>query len=70
CGAIVKKDLSIRIHMCNNCGLVMDRDLNAALNIREKYIRHVWNSVKMPVDVLTSTHLNEQAGTMKQEEII
>ncbi|MCL4325364.1 MAG: transposase [Candidatus Thermoplasmatota archaeon] len=27
--------------MCNNCGLVMDRDLNAALNIREKYIRHV-----------------------------
>ncbi len=48
----------------------MDRDLNAALNIREKYIRHVWNSVKMPVDVLTSTHLNEQAGTMKQEEII
>ncbi len=70
CGAVVKKDLSIRIHSCNNCGLVMDRDLNAALNIREKYIRHVWNSVKMPVDVLTSTHLNEQAGTMKQEEII
>ena len=57
CGAVVKKDLSIRIHSCNNCGLVMDRDLNAALNIREKYIRHVWNSVKMPVDVLASTHL-------------
>ncbi|MCL4325422.1 MAG: transposase [Candidatus Thermoplasmatota archaeon] len=70
CGAVVKKDLSVRIHSCNNCGLVMDRDLNAALNIRERYIRHVWNSVKMPVDVLTSTHLNEQAGTMKQEEII
>ena len=34
CGAVVKKDLSIRIHSCNNCGLVMDRDLNAALNIR------------------------------------
>ncbi len=71
CGAIVKKDLSIRIHMCNNCGLVMDRDLNAALNIREKYIRHVWNSVKKPVDALTSTYRKGiQAGTMKQEEII
>ena len=45
----------------------MDRDLNAALNIREKYIRNVWNSVKMPADALTSTHLNEQAGAMKQE---
>ena len=68
CGAVVKKDLSIRIHSCNNCGLVMDRDLNAALNIREKYIRHVWNSVKMPVDALASTYRKDmQAGTMKQE---
>ncbi len=33
---IVKKDLSVRIHSCNNCGLEMDRDLNAALNIRER----------------------------------
>ncbi len=41
CGAVVKKDLSVRIHSCNNCGLVMDRDLNAALNIRGRYIRHV-----------------------------
>ena len=34
CGAVVKKNLSVRIHSCNNCGLEMDRDLNAALNIR------------------------------------
>jgi len=32
CGAIVKKDLSIRIHRCS-CGLEIDRDYNAALNI-------------------------------------
>ena len=66
CGTVVKKDLSVRIHSCNNCGLVMNRDLNAALNIREKYIRHVWNSVKKPVETPTSTHLNEHVGTMKQ----
>ncbi len=32
CGAEVKKDLSVRTHRCT-CGLEMDRDLNAALNI-------------------------------------
>jgi putative transposase len=33
CGEKVKKTLSDRIHECPHCGLVMDRDLNAALNI-------------------------------------
>ena len=33
CGQTVKKDLSIRIHNCPYCGLSIDRDLNAALNI-------------------------------------
>lgn len=33
CGEKVEKTLSDRIHRCPRCGLVMDRDLNAALNI-------------------------------------
>jgi len=33
CHEIVKKELSDRIHDCPNCGLIMDRDLNAAKNI-------------------------------------
>jgi len=33
CGEIVKKDLSVRVHDCPFCGLVLDRDENAALNI-------------------------------------
>jgi putative transposase len=33
CGARVPKDLSVRIHACPSCGLVIDRDVNAALNI-------------------------------------
>jgi putative transposase len=33
CGKIVPKDLSVRLHDCPHCGLKLDRDLNAALNI-------------------------------------
>lgn len=33
CGEIVSKGLSIRVHDCPHCGLVLDRDHNAALNI-------------------------------------
>jgi putative transposase len=33
CGAIVHKELSDRVHKCLECGLKMDRDLNASLNI-------------------------------------
>jgi putative transposase len=34
CGERVSKSLSVRTHICPSCGLVMDRDENAALNIR------------------------------------
>jgi putative transposase len=33
CGMIVAKTLSDRVHSCPHCGLVMDRDQNAAINI-------------------------------------
>jgi putative transposase len=33
CGEIVEKSLAVRIHRCPHCGLVMDRDENAAKNI-------------------------------------
>ncbi len=33
CGMIVKKTLSDRVHTCPHCGLMMDRDQNAAINI-------------------------------------
>ena len=41
CGTLVKKSLSVRTHVCHNCGLVMDRDHNAACNIVEKASRTV-----------------------------
>ena len=33
CGAKVPKGISIRVHVCPHCGLVMCRDRNAALNV-------------------------------------
>ena len=33
CGVIVAKTLSERTHRCSDCGLVLDRDVNAARNI-------------------------------------
>lgn len=33
CGTRVKKSLSARTHRCSGCGLVLDRDHNAAINI-------------------------------------
>jgi putative transposase len=39
CGRIVKKDLSVRVHSCPHCGLVLDRDENAAINILARAIQ-------------------------------
>jgi len=36
CGTLVKKSLSVRTHICPGCGIVLDRDHNAALNILAK----------------------------------
>jgi len=36
CGEIVPKALSVRVHACPVCGLVMDRDENAALNMLQR----------------------------------
>src|SRR5437667_4771373 len=38
CGTRVQKSLSVRTHIWPNCGVVLDRDQNAALNILAKAI--------------------------------
>jgi len=40
CDTIVKKSLSIRTHICTGCGMVLDRDHNAALNILSKGLKN------------------------------
>jgi putative transposase len=36
CGTRIKKSLSMRTHICTSCGVVLDRDQNAARNILDK----------------------------------
>jgi putative transposase len=33
CGERIQKSLSVRTHVCTSCGLILDRDENAARNI-------------------------------------
>ena len=36
CGNAVPKSLAIRIHRCDKCNLVLDKDYNASINIFNK----------------------------------
>jgi len=72
CGAIVKKTLSTRTHVCK-CGCVMDRDFNAARNILSRGLGTVGHTGIFALDAsnalgeLTSTQigeiLSEQVGS-------
>jgi len=44
CGALVEKDLSVRVHSCPNpaCLLELDRDVNAAINILQIALQSAW----------------------------
>ena len=44
CGQIVPKDLSVRVHECE-CGLVLDRDVNAARNILTRGLSSTFDEV-------------------------
>jgi putative transposase len=39
CGNKVPKTLAVRIHECDRCGTILDRDYNAALNILQKGLK-------------------------------
>lgn len=68
CGAIVKKALSVRTHICTGCGVVLDRDHNAALNILHKAllngtVGHTGTSGRVPQNAsgdLTSAALSKR----------
>lgn len=75
CGATVKKSLSMRTHVCQ-CGFVLDRDWNAAINILKlalSTVGHTGTWVKDPnasgdsTSTLAGRVLSEQAGSMNEE---
>jgi putative transposase len=60
CGIIVPKTLAERVHLCLNCGLEMDRDINASLNIRTLGLRGCAYQDPTP----TLNFGSKQAGSM------
>lgn len=49
CGCRVQKDLSVRMHVCPHCGLVLDRDENAARVILHRAVRRLGLSREGPM---------------------
>ncbi len=63
CNKLIKKTLATRIHRCPFCGIVIDRDYNASLNIKQKGIdslpvgcREVTPLERMPLAVIQTDH--------------
>jgi putative transposase len=70
CGERVEKSLSERIHRCPTCGLVLDRDVNAARNILKRGLEiGLGQAEYTPEGEGTTTHLGAdvQATSMNQE---
>ena len=75
CGTVVKKSLSMRTHACQ-CGFILDRDWNAAINILKSALSttgHVGTWVKDPnasgdsISTRIGAILSEQVGSMNEE---
>ena len=49
CGHQQKMPLDVRVYECLKCGMEMDRDLNAALNIRNFALRTIISNFKNTV---------------------
>ena len=44
CGHSQKMPLDVRTYICPECGMTMDRDVNAAINIRNFALRNIFNN--------------------------
>ncbi len=58
CGEKVPKKLSERVHSCPHCNIVLDRDLNAAKNIKNRAVGH---------SVRSARGVRRDTGTAKRE---
>jgi putative transposase len=69
CGNSVPKPLAVRTHRCDKCGLVLDRDHNAAINILKKglEISGLSPQATIPQELRESTPVEIPMGSRKQE---
>jgi putative transposase len=67
CGNKVSKSLAVRIHRCNKCDLVIDRDYNASINILQKGLK-IFSQDKLPQGLREVTPVEISMRSLKQEE--
>ncbi len=66
CGNKVPKSLAVRIHRCDKCNLVIDRDYNASINILQKRLK-IFSQDKLPQELREVTPVEISKKSMKQE---
>ncbi len=61
CNNKVPKSLAVRIHRCDRCGLMLDRDHNASLNIKQRGLKLLMGHEEVtPVEILSESVKQEQ----------
>lgn len=73
CSNPVPKSLAVRIHRCNVCGLVIDRDENAAINILKKGLcitKTDNQKTNLPQELREVTLVKISKRSMKQEKAL
>ncbi|MEH2270613.1 MAG: transposase, partial [Nostoc sp.] len=66
CGVKVPKKLHERWHDCSNCGCSLDRDQNAAINIKNRAVGH---SVLKAKSLLSNSRIVLEAYTVLEESV-
>lgn len=64
CGEKVPKSLAVRTHRCPLCGLVMDRDHNAAINILQRATAGTAESYAWGESALSGRSTNQEASLL------
>jgi transposase len=67
CGEYVPKTLDVRVHICPYCGLVLDRDVNAARVILRKGIGMECADSKPVGDSASADESVMHVGSLNQE---
>ncbi len=68
CGNSVPKSLAVRTHRCDECGLILDRDHNAAVNILKKGLAIFGITYQIPQELRELTPVEITKWSRKQEE--
>lgn len=72
CGNPVPEALAVRTHRCDKCGLAIDRDYNASLNILQKGSSYLPQGLResTPVEIAPLPLTERQVWSLKQEAYV